>query len=175
MRTQLPVTSTVSLVAVVLLFVAAVPAMPAQANDATIAQMVETIFAQRPADKFVSVVLKDDARRQYLAFHISTYLDVKELRVYIVPFLGANAEGIDAALAKGDHEGAFQKVITDMRLDLGAKYVADVGLNGILDEAVPLGAGSMRDNFHRDQFADHATADVEYRAWLKRGLELTSN
>lgn len=166
---------TVLLVAVMLLLTAAVPAQPAVASDATIPQIVDQLFAQRPDVKFVSVVLKDTARRQYLAFHISTYLDLRELRVYVVPFVGADVEGIDAALSADDHEAAFQKVITDLRLDLGAKYVADVGLNGILDEDVPLGSGRMRDNFHRDQFADYATADAEYRQWLRRGLELTSS
>lgn len=166
---------TVVLVAVMLLLTATVPAQPAAASDATIPQLVEQLFAQRPDDKFVSVVFKDSARRQYLAFHISTYLDLKELRVYVVPFVGADVQGIDTALASGDHEAAFQKVITDLRLDLGAKYIADVALNGIVDEDVPLGSGRMRDNFHRDQFADHAAADAEYREWLRRGLELTSS
>lgn len=167
--------STVLLVAVMLLLAATVPAQPAAASDATIPQIVDQLFAQRPAEKFVSLVLKDPARRQYLAFHISTYLDIRELRVYVVPFVGADVEGIDAALATGDHETAFQKVITDLRLDLGAKYVADVALNGIVDEDVALGSGRMRDNFHRDQFADHSIADTEYRQWLRRGLELTSS
>ena len=175
MRHRLFSASTALLVAVALLLPAVVPAQSAQASDATIAQMVETIFAQRPAENFVSVVLRDPAKRQYLAFHISTYLDIKELRVYIVPFVGADVEAIDAALAKNDHEVAFQKVISDLRLDLGAMYVADVALNGIVDEEVPLGSGRMRDNFHRDQFADHAIADGEYRQWLRRGLELTSS
>jgi len=175
MRNQLLSTSTALLVAVALLLPVVLPAPSAHASDATIAGIVETIFAQRPDDKFVSVVLRDPARRQYLAFHISTYLDIRELRVYIVPFVGADVAAIDTALAAGDHEVAFQKVISDLRLDLGAKYVADVALNGIVDEDVPLGSGRMRDNFHRDQFADHAIADGEYRKWLRRGLELTSS
>lgn len=150
----------------------ALPALPAQASDATVPSMVARLFADRPDTPFVSLVLRDPANRQYLAYHISTYLELKELRVYRVPFVGADAEGIDAALAKGDHEVAFQKVLTDMRVDLGASYVADVALDGIRDEDVPLGTGRMRDNFHRGQFADFAAADASYLQWLQRGLEL---
>lgn len=150
-------------------------ALPAQASDGTVQMMVERIFADRPDTPFVSVVLRDPLNHQYLAFHISTYLDVKELRVYRVPFLGADAEGIDAALAKGDHEAAFQKALTNMRLDLGASYVADVALDGIRDADVPLGSGRMRDNFHRNQFADFAAANAAYEQWLRRGLEILAS
>ena len=175
MRHRIHSGSTVLLVAVMLLITAAVTAQPADAADATVEQMVEQLFAERPDDKFVSVVYRDPRQRQYLAFHISTYLDLKELRVYVVPFVGADVDGIDAALEAGDHEVAFQKVIGDLRLDLGAKYVADVALNGIVDEDVPLGSGRMRDNFHQEQFDSFDAADTAYRQWLRRGLELTSN
>jgi len=161
------------LVAWILVLFAA--ALPAQANDADVPGMVQQIFAARPAQPFVSVVLRDAANHQYLAYHISTYLDVKELRVYVVPFLGADVQAIDAALANGDHEAAFQKIISDMRIDLGAKYVADVGLDGIRDADVQLGQGHMRDNFHREQFADYATANTEYMRWLRRGLQILSS
>lgn len=150
-------------------------ALPVQASDATIPSMVERIFADRPDDRFVSVVLRDPANRQYVAFHISTYLDIKELRVYVIPFVGANSEGIDADLARGDHEAAFQKVLTDMRIDLGARYVADVALDGIRDADVPLGQGRMRDNFHHEQFDSYDAANEAYMSWLQRGLELVSS
>lgn len=150
-------------------------ALPVQASDAAIPTMVERIFANRPAENFVSVVLRDPANRQYVAFHISTYLDIKELRVYVIPFVGANAEGIDADLAAGDHESAFEKVLTDMRIDLGARYVADVALDGIRDADVPLGQGRMRDNFHRDHFSSFEAANEAYLSWLRRGVELLSS
>ena len=148
---------------------------PAVAEDNDIPTMVESIFAGRPAQAFVSIVLNDGARRQYLAFHISTYLDIKELRVYRVPYASADTGTVDAALDQDDHEAAFETLLSGMDLQAGAQYVSDVSLDGIRDVAVPLGSGSLKDNFHRQQFPTHAEADTAYRSWLQRGLELKSS
>ena len=145
------------------------------AQNADIESMVEQIFMNRPDEPFVSVVVRDAAQWEYLAFHISTYLDVKELRVYIIPFKSTDAEAIDAALAAGEHEVAFQQLIAEMRLDLGARYVSDAGLNGVNDQPVALGSGSLRDNFHREQFGTYEAADKAYRTWLERAVALVES
>lgn len=140
--------------------------------DATVPEAVDQLFANRPDGTFVAVVLKDEARSQYLGFYLATYLDVRELRVYVVPFRSADVEAVDAALVADDHATAFESLLENMRVTLGARYVSDVNLDGIQDVEVPLGNGTIRDNFHRELFADHAEADKTYREWLRRGLEL---
>lgn len=148
------------------------PGWQATGMDATISDSVARIFADRPDSNFVSIVVKDEARSQYLGFYLATYLDLKELRVYVVPFQSADVEAIDAALAAGDHATAFASLLENMRVTLGAKYVSDVNLDGIRDQELPLGNGTIRDNFHRELFATYADADKAYREWLRRGLEL---
>lgn len=151
------------------------PAPPADGLDATVSDAVASIFANRPDDTFVATVLKDDVEYRYMGFYLATYLDVKELRVYVVPFRGADVEAVDSALAAGDHATAFAALLENMRLEMGARYVSDVGLDGIHDADVPLGNGSIRDRFHSEQFADHAEADAVYRDWLRRALELVAS
>lgn len=158
-----------------LVVVAALAAPAAMADpDPAISATLSVLFAERPDDPFVSVVYVDEPRGNYLAFHVSTYLDVKELRVYLIPFKSADRAVIDGALARDEHEVAFQALLDGMRLDMGAQYVSDAGLDGINDQPVPLGQGALRDNFHRQQFADYATADTAYRRWLERAEDLAT-
>ena len=110
-----------------------------------------------------------------MALYMSTYLDLKEVRAYVIPFRSADVATVDAALDSGDHETAFASLLSGMRLSLGCRYVSDVNLDGIRDEAVPLGTGSIRDGFHREQFASHQEADRAYREWLQMALELVSH
>lgn len=148
------------------------PAAGLAYKDAEIEAAVGKIFAGRPDENFISIVIRDAPGREYLALHLSTYLDVKELRVYVVPFKNADTEAVDAALRNDEHEVAFESLISDMRVHLGARYVSDAGLNGINDQPVPLGTGSLRDNYHSKQFPSHGEADKSYRSWLQRAVVL---
>lgn len=147
-------------------------APPAVAEDGGIPQLVDRIFSGRSSDDFKAVVIEDEPRGMYLAFYRATYLDLQELRAYAVPSHSVDAEAVTAALATGDHETAFTTLLDQMRVSRGAKYVSDVNLDGIRDETVPLGAGKMRDNFHRELFSSHQEADLAYREWLRRATEL---
>ena len=156
--------------AAIVCLVASAP--PAIGQEGDVSELVEQIFEGRPDDNFVSVVVHDEARGMYLGFYRATYLDLQELRAYAVPYRSADQDAINAALNEGDHATAFNSLLEDMRVSLGAKYVSDVNLDGIRDEKVPLGQGSMQDNFHKGLFASHAEADEAYRGWLRRAAEL---
>ena len=145
---------------------------PASAVDAEVPEMVAEIFGGEVSVEHANVVIEDTARRLFWAFHIANYLDVIELRVYLIPYASANPVEVRALIDAGDDDGAFGSLLASMNLSLGAMFVADVGLNGIHEEPVPVGAGQMRDSFHREQFADHAEADKVYRQWLTRALTL---
>lgn len=151
------------------------PSPAGAAGVDAIPTILERIFAGRPEANFMTVVLRDPGRRQYMAFYISTYLDLKEVRVYVIPYRGADVANVDAALDSGDHETAFASLLSGMRLSMGARYVSDVNLDGIRDEAVALGSGTIRDGFHREQFASHEEADRAYREWLQMALELVTS
>jgi hypothetical protein len=81
-------------------------------------------------------------------------------------------EDVRSFLDAGDDDAAFESLLANMNLSLGAMFIADVGLDGIHEEPVAVGQGKMRDSFHREQFADHAAADVAYREWLARAITL---
>lgn len=145
-------------------------------ND-EVAGMLDTIFAPVAPPEQAAVVYKDDLERVYLAFYMSTYADVKEVRAYKITFRNVSEfaeeqSAIDAMIAAGNHAEAFDGLIGVMRLDLGSQYVSDVGLDGVHDGEVAVGAGSMQDRFHTEVFADHATANAAYLGWLERAVEL---
>lgn len=141
--------------------------------------MIETIFAHAPNAEQAAVVVKDERDRVYLAFYRSHYADVAEVRAYAIPFRNvmqsaAEGEAVDAALAAGDAAAAFDLLLRIMRIDLGAQYVSDVGLDGVHEGEVAVGSGHMRDRFHNQVFADHAAADEAYHRWLERAVELAA-
>ncbi len=149
----------------------------AQTPNDEVAGMLDTIFAPVAPPEQVAVVYKDDLERVYLAFYMSTYADVREVRAYKITFRNVSefAEEqatIDEMIAAGNHAEAFDGLIGVMRLDLGSEYVSDVGLDGVHDGAVAVGAGSMQDRFHNQVFADHAAANAAYMEWLTRAVEL---
>ncbi len=164
-----------SVIAVLVTASLALSALPASAEDMEVASSVAKIFADRAEESFVAVVIDDSARQLYLAFYISAYLDLKELRAYRIPYASADRPTVDAALAAGDHAAAFTSLLSTMRITLGAQYVSDVGLDGINDEVVKLGEGTIHDGFHREIFADAATADRAYKEWLARALQLMTS
>ena len=147
-------------------------AFPAVAEDKEVAALVAEVFDGEVSAEHGNVVLEDTARKVFWAFHVANYLDVIELRVYMIPYASADPSAVRSMLDAGDSEGAFESLLSSMNLSLGAMFVADVGLNGIHEEPVAVGAGQMRDSFHREQFADHAEADKTYRQWLDRAVTL---
>jgi hypothetical protein len=156
----------------------AVPASQTAPDE--IAAMVDRIFATVPAEEQQSVVLKDDLERAYLAFYVSTYADVRELRAYSIPFRNVaeyvvEQKTVDDLLASGQYAEAFERLLNLMRLDLGSQYVSDVGLDGVREGDVVVGAGHMRDRFHNQVFTDHAAANQAYVHWLERALALSES
>ncbi len=147
-------------------------ATPAPAEDMEVAAMVAEIFGGEVSAEHGNLVIEDSARKLFWAFHVANYLDVIELRVYMIPYSSAQPSEVRALLSAGDEDGAFENLLASMNLSLGAMFVADVGLNGINEEPVAVGAGQMRDSFHREQFANHAEADKVYRQWLARAITL---
>jgi len=147
-------------------------ASPASAEDRDVAAKVSEIFDGEVSAEHGNVVIEDTARKLFWAFHVANYLDVIELRVYMIPYASANTSEVRSLLGAGDDDAAFGSLLASMNLSLGAMFVADVGLNGIHEEPVAVGAGQMRDSFHREQFVDHAEADRVYRQWLDRAITL---
>ena len=147
-------------------------ASPATAEDKEVAALVAEVFDGEVSAEHANVVLEDTARRLFWAFHVANYLDVIELRVYMIPYASANPSEVRSMLDADDPDGAFGSLLASMNLSLGAMFLADVGLNGIQEEPVAVGAGQMRDSFHREQFADHAEADKVYRQWLDRAVAI---
>jgi len=147
-------------------------AFPATAEDKEVAAVVAEIFDGEISPEHGNIVLEDSARKLFWAFHVAQYLDVIELRVYMIPYESADPNAVRSMLDAGDPDGAFESLLSSMNLSLGAMFLADVGLNGIQEEPVAVGAGQMRDSFHREQFTSHAEADKTYRQWLDRALTL---
>ena len=148
-----------------------------QATDGQVAEKVATIFANVPESDSMSVVIKDDRNRNYLAFYVATYADVKEVRAYSITFRNTNEYpeemgGLDALIEAGNHAEALNVLIGALRLDLGSKYASDVGLDGVHDGAVAVGAGSMSDRYHKQQFASFEEANEAYLEWLDRAVTL---
>lgn len=151
-----------------------------QTTPDSVTVMVDRIFARLPAGEQRSVVLKDERERVYLAFYISTYAEVQELRAYAITFRNvsespAEQATIDTLLAKGHHAEAFEGLLNMMRLDLGSQYVSDVGLDGVHEGEVAVGAAHMRDRFHQQVFPDHAAANQAYMHWLERAVALSDS
>lgn len=144
----------------------------ASARQVDIADAVARIFAERDEDTFVAVVLDDSASDRYLAFYVSAYLELRELRAYVIPYASADQTVVQPALEAGDHAAAFTSLLSTMRLSLGSQYVSDVNLDGINEDVVTLGEGTIRDGFHHEIFSTHGEADEAYRSWLARALEL---
>jgi len=149
-----------------------------QPTSDAITDMVATIFATIPPSDHMMVVFKDDHRRVYLAFYLATYADIQELRAYSISFRNmqeviGDLDAIDDLLAAGDQSAAFDLLVSEMRLDLGSKYVSDVELDGIHDGDVAVGAGSLRDRFHNLVFRDYEEAESAYLQWLERAVELS--
>ncbi|MGD8328514.1 MAG: hypothetical protein PVJ49_03705 [Acidobacteriota bacterium] len=143
-----------------------------------VATMVDQVFAQVPTGDQRSVVFKDDLERTYLAFYISTYADIREVRAYSITFRNVSEfddeqQVIDSAIAAGNYAEAFDALLSVMRLDLGSQYVSDVGVDGIQDAEVAVGEGHMRDRFHNQVFADYASANEAYLHWLERAIALS--
>lgn len=168
-------------VGVLILIVGAAVSSPASASGRTtpdqVAAMIDTIFADVAPGDQRSVVYKDDRERVYLAFYVSTYADVKELRAYAITFRNVKEyaeeqSAIDGFIDAGDHAEAFDLLIGLMRLDMGAKYVSDVGLDGVHEGEVAVGQGHLQDRFHSYVFADHAAANEAYMHWLERAVAL---
>lgn len=176
-----PLLGVIALLGSSLLAVPASVAAPApQESPSEVATMIDAIFAPASADDQVAVVLKDERERTYLAFYRSRYADVEEVRAYSIPFRNvtqseADQNAIDAALETGNAAGAFDTLLRVMRLDLGAQYVSDVGLDGVHEGDVAVGDGAMRDRFHNQVFADYAAANEAYRHWLERAVELSAS
>lgn len=155
-------------------------AAASQAAPDKVAAMIDTIFANVPPGDQRSVVYKDDRERVYLAFYISTYAGMKELRAYAITFrnvkeFAEEQSAIDGFINGGNYAEAFDLLIGLMRLDLGAKYVSDVGLDGVHEGEVAVGQGHMRDRFHNYVFADHAAANEAYMHWLERAVTLAGS
>lgn len=145
-----------------------------------VSAMIDQIFARVPTGDQRSVVYKDDLERTYLAFYISTYVDVREVRAYSITFRNVSEfadeqKAIDGFIDSGDYAAAFDGLLSLMRLDLGSKYVSDVGVDGIQDAEVPVGQGHMRDRFHNQVFSDYAAANEAYLHWLERAVALSRN
>ena len=148
-----------------------------QATSDQVSELVTDIFANVPDIDPKSIVIKDNRNRAYLAFYLSKYADVLEVRAYSITFrnTGEYPEelgNIDTLIAEGRHGQAFDALIGVMRLDLGSMYVSDVGLDGIHEGDVAVGEGSMRDRYHNQQFASHEEANTAYLEWLARALTL---
>jgi hypothetical protein len=145
-----------------------------------VATMIDQIFANVPTGDQRAVVYKDDLERVYLAFYVSTYADVKEVRAYSITFRNVREfadeqQTIDAAIEAGNYAEAFDALLGVMRLDMGSKYVSDVGLDGVHTGEVAVGEGSMQDRFHQSIFADHAAANEAYMHWLERAVALAES
>jgi hypothetical protein len=123
-------------------------------------------------------VYKDDLERTYLAFYVSTYVDIREVRAYSITFRNVSEftdeqQAIDGFLEAGSYAEAFDGLLGVMRLDLGSQYVSDVGLDGIHEGEVAVGEGHMQDRFHTQVFPDHAAANDAYMHWLERAVALS--
>ena len=151
---------------------------PARSQD--VAAMLETIFAPVAPAEQAAIVYKDDRERVYLAFYMSTYADVKEVRAYSITYRNVSEfadeqASVDEHIASGNYAEAFDGLIGMMRLDLGSQYVSDVGLDGVHEGSVAVGEGSMQDRFHTQVFADHAAANAAYMHWLERAVSLAGS
>lgn len=144
-----------------------------------VAVMVDQIFADVPAAEPRVIVLRDDREGAYLAFYVSTYAEVREVRAYSVTYRNITdfvdeKEAIDKLIDAGNYAEAFDTLLGLMRLDMGSRYVSDVGVDGIHEGEVAVGEGRMRDRFHTQVFADHAAANEAYMHWLERAIELAA-
>ncbi len=151
-----------------------------QSPNDEVAGLIERVFAPAGSTEQTAVVYKDDLERAYLAFYMSTYADVREVRAYSITFRNVaefvdEQSAIDDLLAAGEHAEAFDGLLALMRLDLGSQYVSDVGLDGVHDGTVTVGTGSMQDRFHQQVFADHDAANTAYMHWLQRAAALSGS
>ena len=151
-----------------------------QTTPDKIAAMVDQIFANVPTGDQRAVVYRDDLERVYLAFYISTYADVRELRAYAITFRNVREfvdeqKEINTFVDAGNHAEAFDGLLSLMRLDLGSQYVSDVGIDGISDAEVAVGQGHMKDRFHKQVFADNASANAAYLHWLERAVAISES
>jgi len=104
---------------------------------------------------------------------VASYLGTPELRAYKVPF--SASRDVQPLLESGDVAAAFEELIGWMRLDLGARYVSDVALDGINDREVQVGQGHLRDRFRSQLFDSHEEADEAYREWLRHAHRMVSS
>lgn len=143
-------------------------------QEPTVREIIAAIFdGQIPEEDQAMKIFRDESTNTYYAFYLASYLGTPELRAYMVPFSAST--DIQPLLEAGDLDGAFEELVGWMRLDLGARYVSDVNLDGIRDEEVEVGQGQMRDRFHSQLFASHAEADDAYREWLRHVYRLVSS
>lgn len=146
----------------------------ATVQEPTIPEMVRAIFGGEFPDEGQAVrILRDESTNTYYAFYVASYLGTPELRAYKIPF--ASSRDVQAQLESGDMAGAFEELIGWMRLDMGARYVSDVALDGINEREVQVGQGHMRDRFHSQLFGSHAEADEAYREWLRHAHRLVGS
>jgi hypothetical protein len=153
-------------------------ATPNQSAPDTVVAMVDQVFADVPEGEQPIAIFKDDIQRVYLAFYMSTYADVKELRAYAITFRNVNefvadTNALDELLAQGQLAEAFDGLLAMMRLDRGSQYVSDVGLDGVHEGDVAVGQGFMRDRFHDQVFAGYSEANEAYMKWLAQAVALS--
>lgn len=154
----------------VVAFLAATVA-PAPAQEPTVRELVRAIFdGELPEAGQDMRIVRDDRASTYYAFYVAIYAGTPELRAYKVPF--SASRDIQQLMESGDVAAAFEELIGWMRLDEGARYVSDVGLDGINDREVQVGQGQMRDRFHAQLFESHEAADEAYREWLRQARRL---
>lgn len=134
----------------------------------TIPELVSRLFDGLPDSDHQHLVVVDDRDRVYLAFHVSNWVGVTELRAYWIP--KAEASDISEALEAEDYTGAFAVLVNEF--GPRSKYVSDIGLDGINEEEVEVGVGRLKDYFSLRQFESTEEADTAYREWLERALEL---
>lgn len=142
---------------------------PRPASQETISDLASRLFDGLPESDHLHLVVIDDRERVYLAFHLSSWVGVSELRAYWIP--KAEARDVSEEVAAGDHSTAFEMLVNEF--GPRSKYVSDIGLDGINSEEVAVGVGRLQDYFSLRQFDTAAEADVAYREWLERALELT--
>ena len=155
-------------------------ATASQSAPDNIPAMLDQIFGEVPEGQQPVAVFKDDLNRVYLAFYMSTYADVQEVRAYSITFRNVNeyvdeTNPLDTLLADDQTAEAFDGLLALMRLDMGSQYVSDVSLDGVHEGDVAVGEGQMRDRFHERIFADHEAANAAYMKWLARAVELSQS
>ncbi len=146
-------------------------------EDPILREMVDRLFAGVEPSSHMAIVVKDPTKGAYLAFYLSTYVGVQELRAYKITLYNVNESAdrlpdIDALLAAHEYAEAYAALLNIMIIEYGSMYVADVAIDGIREGDVAVGSGHMRDNFHKSQFASYEEADAMYREWLVRAISL---